>query len=129
LFSLLYRYNRPYSELDGHGNPLYSLTNTSHWAIDRIQLYQNFMRVYIPSTTSKTDGRGNVWHYPYDSNGHVLKVMAPDGAATTYTYDSATLQVASMTDADGNTTEYTYDAEGNLLTRTDALSHVTDLHL
>jgi RHS repeat-associated protein len=124
-FTLLYRYNLPYSELDGAGHPLYSLTNTSNWATDPIQLAQNFMRVYVPSTTSKTDGRGNVWQYPYDSNAHPLKVIAPDGATTTYTYNPATLQVASMTDGDGNRTTYTYDAEGNLLTRTDALGHVT----
>jgi YD repeat-containing protein len=125
-FTLLYRYNLPYSELDGAGHPLYTLTNTSNWATDPLQLAQNFMRVYIPSTTSKTDGRGNVWQYPYDSNAHPLKVIAPDGATTTYTYDPGTLQVASMTDADGHPpTTFTYDAEGNLLTRTDALGHVT----
>ena len=62
------------------------------------------MRVYIPSTTSETDGRGNVWTYAYDSNAHPLTVTAPDGAVTTYTYDPATLQVASLTDANGNTT-------------------------
>ena len=123
-FSLTYQHNLPYSELDGAGHPLYTLTNTSNWATDPIQLAQNFMRVYIPSTTSKTDGRGNVWQYPYDSNGYPLRVIAPDGATTTYTYDPATLQVASTTDPDGNRTTYTYDAEGNMLTRTDALGHV-----
>ena len=47
----------------------------------------NYMRVYIPSTTSKTDGRGNVWQYADDNNGQVLTMLAPDGATTTYSFD------------------------------------------
>lgn len=124
-FTLLYKYNLPYSELDSSGLPFYTLTNTSNWATDPIQRAMNFMRVYIPSTTSKTDGRGNIWKYAYDSNAHPLAVTAPDGTTTTYTYDPSTLKVESMKDADGNTTKYSYDPEGNMLTRTDANGNVT----
>ena len=125
VFTILYNHNLPYSELDSNGGTVYALTNPSNWAVDPVQLLNNFMRAYIPSTTSRTDGRGNVWTYSYDSNAHPLVATAPDGARTTYTYDPATLQVASTTDADGNTTKCAYDAEGNTLTRSDALGHVT----
>ncbi len=124
-FVLQYRNNLPYAELDGNGNRIYALTNTSNWATDPSQLAMNYMRVYIPSTTSKTDGRGNVWQYAYDNNGQVLTMLAPDGATTTYSFDPATLKVSSLTDADGHTTSFQYDAEGNLTRRTDALGHQT----
>lgn len=125
VFTILYAHNLPYSELDSAGHTVYALTNPSNWAIDPVQLYRNYMRVYIPSTTSRTDGRGNVWQYSYDSNAHPLTVVAPDGATTTYTYDPATLKVATITDANGNTTTYTYNAEGDILTRKDANGNVT----
>ena len=125
LFTYGYQHNLPYSESDGAGNLIYSITNTSNWAIDLFKMYANYLRTYVPSTTSKTDGRGNVWQYSYDSNAHPLTMVAPDGATTSYTYDPGTLQLASMTDADGHTTSYTYDTQGNVLTRQDALGHTT----
>ena len=125
-FTFLYQNNNlPSAELDSAGHPLWSLTNNTNWALNLPQMYQTFMRVFIPSTTSKTDGRGNVWQYSYDSNAHPLSVTAPDGTITTYTYNPVTLQVATVTDPDGNTTSYTYDTQGNVLARTDALGHVT----
>ncbi len=124
-FTILYQHNLPYSELDGNGETVFALTNTSSWSINPVQLWNSYMRVYIPSTTSRTDGRGNVWTYSYDSNAHPLVATAPDGSPTTYTYDPATLKVASLTDANGNTTRYTYDTEGNLLTQTNATGNVT----
>ena len=125
LFTYTYQFHLPYSEVDSAGNPFYSLTNSDNWAINLLQTFATYVRVYIPATTSETDGRGNVWQYSYDSNAHPLTVTAPDGAVTTYTYDPATLQVATVTDADGHMTSYTYDTQGNMLTRTDALGHVT----
>ena len=124
-FTVGYQNGLPYSESDGNGSKLYSLTNTSNWATDPTQLAMNLMRVYTPSTTSQTDGRGNVWKYSYDSHGYPLTVTAPDGATTTYTYDPNTLKIASETDANGNKTKYTYDAQGNLLSRTDSNNNVT----
>ncbi|HME00025.1 MAG TPA: RHS repeat-associated core domain-containing protein [Terriglobia bacterium] len=103
-----------------NGGSLFSLANPNNWATSNTMLAEYQTRVYTPSTTSKTDGRGNVWKYTYDSNGHVTSAVAPDGATTSYTYDPGTLEVASMTDANGNKTSYQYDSEGNLLQQTDA---------
>jgi RHS repeat-associated protein len=125
LFTYTYQNRLPYSELDSAGNPFYSLTNLVNWAVNLPQTWANYVRVYTPSTTSKTDGRGNVWQYSYDSNAHPLTVTAPDGTVTTYTYDPGTLQVASITDANGHTTSYGYDTQGNMLSCTDALGHTT----
>lgn len=125
LFTYGYQHHLPYSETDSAGNSFYSLTNPLNWALDLFQMYAEYLRVYVPSTTSKTDGQGNVWQYSYDSNVHPTTVIAPDGATTTYTYDPGTLEVASVTDANGHTTSYTYDTRGNELTRTDALGYVT----
>ena len=124
-FTFQYRNNLPYAELDGNGGRIYALTNPSNWATDPTQLALNYTRVYIPSTTSKTDGRGNVWQYTYDSNGQPLTVIAPDGATTTYTYDPTTLKVSSITDANLHTTSFQYDSEGNLIKQTDALNQAT----
>ena len=71
------------------------------------------MRVYVPSTTTRLDGRGSAWTYAYDSHGYPTSIVAPDGSTTGYSYDPATLQIASMTDANGHTTSYTYDSQGN----------------
>jgi RHS repeat-associated protein len=125
LFTYGYQHHLPSSEMDSMGNPFYSLTNPVNWAINLFQAYAEYLRVYIPSTTSKTDGRGNVWQYSYDSNAHPLTMVAPDGATTTYTYDPGTLKLSSVTDPNGHTTSYSYDTRGNMLTRTDALGHVT----
>ncbi len=129
LFTYTYQSRLPYSELDGAGNPFYSLTNPLNWALNLFDMYSEYLRVYTPSTTSETDGWGNVWQYSYDSNAHPTTVVAPDGATTTYTYDPGTLKVASVTDANNHTTSYTYDTRGNLLTRTDALGQCDDLYI
>jgi RHS repeat-associated protein len=101
------------------------LSNPSNWATDTTQLAMNQLRVYNPSSTTNTDGRGNVWKYTYDSTGYLTQKVAPDNATTTYTYDPATLQVASMTDANGHTTTYQYDSMGNRTQMKDAVGHVT----
>jgi RHS repeat-associated protein len=123
-----YKYNgaqKPVGITDGGGNPILSITNINNWATDETVLAMNLLRQYVPSTTSKTDGRGNVWTYQYDKNGYITKLTAPDGAITRYSYDAATLQVASMTDANNRTTSYQYDTQGNLTNKTDALGFVT----
>lgn len=125
LFTTQYRNGLPYAELDGAGGRVFALTNTSNWAVDPTLLSATLMRVYVPSTTSMTDGRGNIWKYMYDDNAHPLTVTAPDGTTTTYTYDPATLQIASITDANLHTTSYVYDAEGNVTRRQDANGNVT----
>ena len=60
-FTFAYQNGLPFSESDGNGAKTWSLTNTSNWATDPTQLAMYFKRFYIPSTTSLTDGRGNVW--------------------------------------------------------------------
>ena len=89
---------------------------TSNWATDPIQLNQNFMRVYIPSTTSRIDGRGNIWKYRYDSNGYPLDRDCAGWRHHQIHIRSGHAEIASKTDANGHTTTYTYDSEGNLFT-------------
>jgi RHS repeat-associated protein len=125
LFTIAYRSSLPFSEVDSSGGVVYSLANSSNWSTDPIQLSQNYIRAYIPSTTTRTDGRGNAWQYKYESHGFVLSVSAPDGATTKYTYDPATLRPASKTDADGNSTSYRYDSQGNLVQLVDADGNIT----
>jgi RHS repeat-associated protein len=124
-FFYSYVNNEPVAVQDSNGTARDTLSNPNNWATDPSQLAMFQLRVYIPSTTSDTDGRGNVWKYPYDSNGYITQIIAPDGATTTYAYDPATLQLASVTDANGHITSYQYDAMGNQIKMTDALGHVT----
>jgi YD repeat-containing protein len=125
VFTYAYTQMKATTIRDGAGNSLFSLSNPNSWATDPLSLAEYQLRVYLPSTTSKTDGRGNVWKYSYESHGYVTSAVAPDGATTTYSYDPTTLMPATRTDADGNTTTYKYDAMGNLIQRTDALGFVT----
>ncbi len=125
VFTFQYRNGKPVAMKDGLGATQTSLTNPLDWATDGNALAQNLTRVYVPTTTTKTDGRGNLWRYEYDSHGYITRQTAPDSAVTRYTYDPATLMLASVTDANNHTTHYTYDSQGNRLTQTDHLGHVT----
>jgi RHS repeat-associated protein len=125
LFSYLYVNREPVAIQDGAGANLFSLTNPQNWATDFNALALNILRVYIPTTTSQTDGRGNVWTHDYESHGYITRVIAPDGATTIYSYDPVTLMLASKTDANSHITSYEYDALGNLTKITDALGHIT----
>lgn len=120
-----YQNQKPVSIRDGAGSTLFRLTNPTNWATDSSALAFSLTREYIPSTTTKTDGRGKLWRYAYDKRGYITKVTAPDGAGTKYSYDLATLMVASVTDANNHTTSYQYDALGNRTKMTDALGFVT----
>jgi YD repeat-containing protein len=110
---------------DADDHAVFSMTNSSGWATNLTDLYRNKQRSYVPSTTTLTDGRGNQWLYDYDKDGLITRITAPDGATTTYTYDPATLSMATETDANGNTTSYEYDSRNNLTKETDALGNVT----
>lgn len=125
IFNYVYQSGKPVTIQDGAGNTLFSLSNPLTWATNDTTLALNLMREYKPTTTSKTDGRGNVWKYAYDEHGYIKQVIAPDGATTTYTYDPATLLLASTKDANGHTTSYQYDAEGNRTAVIDHLGHTT----
>lgn len=125
VFSYLYENLKPIAIVDGAGASLFRLANPQNWATDANALALDQLRVYVPTTTNKTDGRGNLWRHSYDKNGYVTRTVAPDGATTTYLYDPSTLKLASMTDANNNTTKYTYDALGNRTSTTNALGHLT----
>ena len=125
IFTYAYSSNEPVAVNDGEGTSPATMSNPGNWATDPTQLASGIMRVYIPATTSVTDGRGHVWQYQYESHGYVTQATAPDGTTTSYTYDPATLMPSSSTDADGNTTSWQYDSEGNMIQQTDALGHVT----
>ncbi|NRF68874.1 RHS repeat protein [Aquincola sp. S2] len=122
-----YRYanGRPVGITDGTGGAHFTLSNPGNWAVDATVLAQQMLRRYIPATTTKTDGRGQLWKYDYDANGHILKATAPDGTFSSTSYDPATLMPATRTDANGNTTSYQYDSRGNLTRVTNPLGHVT----
>jgi len=124
-FSFGYQVDKPLSTTDSAGAGLFGQANPNQWATDANALASQLMRVYLPSTTYRTDGRGNRWQYDYDEGGYIKAIRAPDNATTQYTYDPATLQLASVTDANHHTTQYQYDASGNLTTLTDALGHQT----
>ncbi len=123
-----YQYNtsrKPISVRDQGGATRMSVSNPQNWAVNKTDLLQKQERNYVPSTTTKTDGNGKTWKYTYDSNGYITKEEGPDGGVTTYTYDPATLRVASRTNTRGHTTTYQYDGMGNLTKTTDPLGHVT----
>ncbi|MFC1602278.1 RHS repeat-associated core domain-containing protein [Pseudomonadota bacterium] len=115
----------PTGTRDADGELVLDMTNSSGWATNSSDLFRNKQRTYVPSTTTLTDGRGNQWKYDYDEDGLITKKSAPDGTTTTYTYDPATLNLATETDANGNTTSYEYDGKGNLIKQIDSLGNVT----
>ena len=125
IFTYVYSGNEPVAVNDGAGTSPGTMSNPGNWATDPTQLASAIMRVYIPAATSVTDGRDHVWQYQYESHAYITQATAPDGATTSFTYDPATLMLASSTDADGNTSSWKYDSEGNMVQQTDALGHVT----
>jgi YD repeat-containing protein len=80
--------------------------------------------------TQITDKAGDAIDYIYDATSNVTAVNVYDPAKAltrthSYTYDAGN-RLASDTGATaGEKTTYTYDNEGNLLTRTDPLGHVS----
>ncbi|TAK99830.1 MAG: RHS repeat protein [Verrucomicrobia bacterium] len=121
----LYRNQKPYSIVDGLGQTIFSLSNPANWDTDRNTLAQWLRRVYTPTTTSKTNGLGQVWRYTYDTNGYVTRIVAPDGATTSYSYDGLSRRVAAATNENGAVTTYQYDSRGNRIAVTDALGNTT----
>lgn len=126
-FSYTYTNNKPTGSSDGLGGTHFRLSNPNNWAIDTGAQTSDQLLVYLPSITTKTDGRGNSWRYEYDSRGYVTKLTAPDGATTRYAYDAGTRMVESLTDPNSNTTQYEYDSKGNRtkITLASPFSYVT----
>ena len=81
----------------------------------------------VGNLTNKTEAAGTaserVTQYVYDSAGNLLTATLKGSggtpdAVTAYTYDALGNKITA-TDPDGNTTNYTYDLMGNMLTRED----------
>jgi len=125
MYFYTYKSLRPFMVTDGGGQPWFSMTNPTNWAVNLTNQTYSLRHQYFPSTTTSVDGNGNAWQYTYDTNGYITQAVAPDGATTRYTYDPATLNIASMTDPNGNMTTYQYDGNGNRIQMTDALGEVT----
>ena len=69
------------------------------------------------------DPRNRRTEYTYDPAGNLLTVRRLAGttsAVTTYTYEPAFGQLATVTDPLNHTTTFGYDAKGSLITITDA---------
>ncbi len=82
----------------------------------------------IPGSTKVTDPKGNVTVEAFTNNMLMseTKGYGTASAATwTYTYDSSTLGVLSVTDPNLHAKNYTWDPSGNPLTASDALTHTT----
>ena len=121
----LYKNQKPFAVVDGNGQTWFAESNTNNWAVDRNALAFTLRRVYMPSTVTNTDGHGNKWLYQYDTNGYVTRLTAPDGATTSYAYDSRARLLSAETNANGAVTRYQYDTMGNRTNTTDALGNVT----
>ena len=82
----------------------------------------------LTGTVVETDPDSNETQYTFNDGSLTQMVTAygtASAATTTYQVDPSTLLNDAVTDANGNATEYTYDGDGNVLTSTNALSHVT----
>ena len=58
VFAYGYQSNEPVSVTDGANHGLFTMSNPTNWATNDTALAQNMVRQYVPSTTSKADGRG-----------------------------------------------------------------------
>jgi YD repeat-containing protein len=119
-----YQDGKPAAISDGNAQSFLTLSNSSDWATEPAAITNSELRLYVPSTTTRFDGRGNSWTYSYDTNASVTSAVAPDGSTRTYTYNPAVVMPATATDANGNTTTYEYDSQGNRTNVTDALGEV-----
>jgi RHS repeat-associated protein len=83
---------------------------------------------YTPGQTTITHPNGNQTQDIYE-NGELIQETQAFGtllaAKWLYSYDQVSLGVATVTDPNGHTTINTWDANGNLLSKTDALSQTT----
>lgn len=108
-----------------------ALTSEKHDGVDHYTLN------YVSNTqTDVTDGLGRVTKYTFDKSKGRAVVNRVEGLCScggggsqvqTWTYDSQ-LNVISKTDALGHVTSYTYDGNGNVLTETDPTGTVTYIY-
>lgn len=82
-------------------------------------------------TAPLVDGSSPQWNFTYDSNGRLTRVLSPNGAASTFTYDTPGWLIKEATDPnrDGTAeseTTYTRNATtGDISSRTDPAGRVT----
>jgi RHS repeat-associated protein len=106
----------------------YDSTGRALTQTDALTRTTTFDYTSIPGSTKVTDPKGNVTVEAFTNNMLMseTKGYGTASAATwTYTYDSSTLGVLSVTDPNLHATNYTWDPSGNPLTKSDALTHTT----
>ena len=77
------------------------------------------------NVTGVTDALGNTSHLEYDANRRLTKVIHPDNAAMTLTYDCCSL--TAVTDENGNTTSIASNKLLSPVSVTNPLGHSTSL--
>jgi RHS repeat-associated protein len=127
LFSYWYTNGKPTASSDSFNGLNFSLSNPNNWAIDNTALATNQLLIYLPSTTTTADGRGNLWRCEYDSRAYATTMTAPDGAITGYTYNAVTRMVSTIRDPNNHITTYAHDSQGNVtrITLTAPFNYVT----
>lgn len=125
IFFYTYKDLKPYMVTDGDGDPYFSLDNPDDWAVNQTNLTYSLERTYVPSTTTSTDGNGNIYQYTYNTNGDLTQVTDPLGGTFRYTYDPTFHEVTSTTDPAGRVTTFQYNSGGDLTETTDPMGLVT----
>ena len=109
-------------ELNFHGNPdaihePLGRTTKMKWSLDA-GLDDNVM-------ISRTDAKGNLTTYQYDSKGNITLQTDADNKTTNTLWDLKFSIPTSRTDRNGSTTTFQYDSKGNLTTQTMPLGQAT----
>jgi RHS repeat-associated protein len=111
-----------------------NMTTDSSTRIEAVGLTEQRSTTYTRAAASQrvtrtTDALGRQTDYGYDASGNLTSVThlagTPDAVTTSWTYEPAFNQLATITDPLGHTTAFTYDEVGRLVTITDPLSHQT----
>lgn len=120
-------------------NPLGKLTGINYPGGNSIHLaYDKYGLV----NTARTDADGRTTHYEYDQNGHLTRLIHPDGTFRAYGWDCCAgiftsdengcsvayerdplLNILAYHDALGNITSYQYDRDSRQVKSVDAAGH------
>lgn len=82
-----------------------------------------FQYLSNPFRTIYEDSLHQAWTYTFDSEGHVLEVVGPDGAVWRNTFDSGG-RVTRIEDPHGRVSTYAYESHGLLAQATDPVGNV-----
>ena len=109
----------------------YSLTDTAAFGTPEQQGVSLEREAGTNLVQAIVDPLGRRSEFSYDSLGGVTSATEFAGtsssATTTYTYDPAFHQLATVTDALNHATTYNYDSNGNLISITNALNQIANL--